>query len=327
MIKGTKSRSPSVSTPSAPPPPTTGKRKASDAGLSEPSKSAPPSPTPPKAEASTSGAVKKQRVEGPEAPAQASSSGNVVAPSNTAVGKDTFTAGAGGKTPATPQANAPVDTAAANKVQSIGQSEIDALPNRVLKDFAELGYGNAAQLLAKSPIAVKRLNETSDADVQVREGSIHGRSHTAQNTSTKKVTVYMDPTLKQKSPEDAAGTFMFEMNNAYRRPKFDALDDDVRGKKITSASDYAEKKMTLEVEGMLHTGSVGRELAVGKHSELKNQGAFYTTDYLDYASKTQGQTAEQKQAFRLDLAKERMDVKHNGTSHREVYEKQFAGIR
>ncbi|GMU08939.1 hypothetical protein [Corallococcus caeni] len=323
-----KSRSSSPTPPPPQPSPAVGsKRKASDAGLSDPSKSGSSSPTSQKAEASTTAPVKKQRVEGPEASAQASSSSNVVAPSNTAVGKDTFTAGAGNKTPVKPQADAPVDTAAANKVKAITQPEIDALPNRVLKDFAELGYGNAAQLLAKSPTAVKRLNETSAVDVQVREGAIHGRSHTSRNTSTQKVTVYMDPTLKQKSPEDAAGTFMFEMNNAHRRPQFDALDDDVRNKKITSPSDYAEKKMKLEVEGMLHTGMVGRELAHGGHSELKDQKSFYTTDYMKYAKETEGKGADAKQAYRLDLAKTRMDVEHNGTSHRKVYEKQFTEIR
>ncbi|NOK08065.1 hypothetical protein, partial [Corallococcus exercitus] len=310
--------------PPQPPPVTGSKRKASDAGLSDPSKSGSSSPTSPKAEASTTAPVKKQRVDGP---AQASSSGNVATASNAAVGNDTFTAGAGNKTPVKPQADAPVDAAAANKVKAITQPEIDALPNRVLKDFAELGYGNAAQLLAQSPAALKRLNETSDAGVQVREGAIHGRSHTSRNTSTQKVTVYMDPTLKQKSPEDAAGTFMFEMNNAHRRPQFDALDDDVRNKKVTSPSDYAEKKMKLEVEGMLHTGMVGRELAHGGHSELKNLGSFYTMDYMKYAKETEGKSANDKQAYRLDLAKTRMDVPHNGTSHRQVYENQFAGIR
>ncbi|MBN8231225.1 hypothetical protein JYK02_27270 [Corallococcus macrosporus] len=324
-----KSRSSSPTPPPPQPPPVAGnKRKASDAGLGEPSRSGSSSPTPPKAEASTTGAVKKQRVEGPEASAQASSSSNVVASSSsTPAGKDSFTAGAAGNTPVKPQADAPADPAAASKVKAITQPEIDALPNRVLKDFAELGYGNAAQLLAKSPTAVKRLDETSNAGVLVREGEIHGRSHTARNTSTQKVTVYMSPMLKGKSPEDAAGTFMFEMNNAHRRPQFEALDADVRGKKLTSASDYAEKKMKLEVEGMLHTGMVGRELAHGGHSELKDQKAFYTTDYLKYARETQGKSADEKQAYRMDLAKERMDVQHNGTSHRQVYETQFAGIR
>jgi hypothetical protein len=326
MIKGAKSRSPSPS-PAAPPAASKPKRKAEDAGLPEKPTSRPSTPTQTPAEASTSAPAKKPRVEGPAPSSPTQPTSSAVSQTNTVAGKDSFTTGTQGKSPAKPAAETPVEASASNTVKPITQKEIDALPNQALKDFAELGYGNAAQLLAKSDVAVKRLNETSTAGVQVGEGAIHGRSHTSRSTSSGKVVVYMDPTLKTKSPEAAAGTFMFEMNNAHRRPKFEALDDDVRTKKITSASDYAEKKMTLEVEGMLHTGMVGRELATKKDAKLEDLSSFYVMDFLKYSKDTQGMGKEQKDAARLSLTRERMDVKHNGTSHREVYEKQFSEIR
>ena len=228
----------------------------------------------------------------------------------------------------------PAQTANPNAVKEISDAEIALLPNRALQDFARLGYGNAAQFLAMSPTAVSRLDETSNAGVRVAEGFSNGRSMTSRPLGSSQTTVYMNPTLKSGAHQEAAGTFLFEMNNAHRWDRFEALNADAK-KKVGTAPEYAQKKMEIEVEGMLHTGKAGKELVQGKHAALGDLKGWYVTDYLAY-SKRAGELpqdlspADKKAALgalRSDIARERLDVPHGTTSHRQVYETQFNTAR
>lgn len=232
------------------------------------------------------------------------------------------------------QTSTPAQIANPNALKEISDAEIALLPNRALQDFARLGYGNAAQLLAKSPTAVSRLDETSKAGVRVAEGFSSGRSMTSRPLGSSQVTVYMNPTLKSGTHQEAAGTFLFEMNNAHRWDRFEALNTDAK-KKVGTAPEFAQKKMEVEVEGMLHTGKAGKELVQGNHAGLADLKGWYVPDYLAYNKKT-GELpkdlspADKKTALgnlRSDIARERLDVRHGNTSHREVYENQFKTAR
>ncbi|WP_147446405.1 hypothetical protein [Corallococcus sp. CA047B] len=226
-----------------------------------------------------------------------------------------------------------------NAIKQISEEEIQQLPNRVLQDFARLGYGNSAQLLAKSPTALKRLEETSDADVRVAAGSSNGRSMTSRTTSGNKVTVYMDDVLKSGNHQAAAGTFLFEMNNAHRWDRFETLNTRAK-QKVGTAPEYAQKKMEVEVEGMLHTGKCANELLVGKHAKMEDMmTGWYLGDYISYDKKVkdlpESLTKDERRVAISDLrsaiALERLDVRHGtgprSTSHREVYERQFNTAR
>ncbi|MCP3103523.1 hypothetical protein LZ198_32030 [Myxococcus sp. K15C18031901] len=234
-------------------------------------------------------------------------------------------------TPAAPQ---PATTTTPQGVRPISTAEIEALPNRVLQDFARMGYGNSAQFLANSPTALKRLEETSNAGVRVTEGESHGRSFTTKINGQPKPTVFMAKGLRDEPYQHAAGTFLFEMNNAHRWNRFEELNTSAKNK-IGTKGEYAQKKMELEVEGMLHTGKSGKELVVGKHANLTDMKGWYVADYHTYDQKVKAlpknmpaeQRTEAIRNLRSDIATERLDVPHGNTSHRKVYESQFETAR
>lgn len=107
-------------------------------------------------------------------------------------------------------------------------------------------------------------------------GADLGRAYTSGHT------VYVPKARTDKVL--AMKSFLFELNNAVRAPKFAELDKEAaKGEKGTlSAKDYAYKSVELEVEGMLRLGEVWFETkkasGMGKDWD-KYDSDFYYSEY------------------------------------------------
>lgn len=152
---------------------------------------------------------------------------------------------------------------------------------KLLKDFAAK-FPDAADLIRKSEAAMKLVNEAVAAGVDFGgyaedgPGADLGRAYTSGHT------VYVPKARTDKVL--AMKSFLFELNNAVRAPKFAELDKEAaKGEKGTlSAKDYAYKSVELEVEGMLRLGEVWFETkkasGMGKDWD-KYDSDFYYSEY------------------------------------------------
>jgi len=124
----------------------------------------------------------------------------------------------------------------------------------LLGAFAK-NFPDAAKLISTNQAAMKLVKEAETAGVKYGGFAEDGPSKdTWPYTVGDKVYVPKARTDKVL----AASDFLFELNNAVRRPKFAALEAEARkGKKSTlTAKDYARRNVELEVEGMLRAGEI-----------------------------------------------------------------------
>lgn len=157
---------------------------------------------------------------------------------------------------------------------------------QLLTDFAGK-FKDAADHIRKSPAAITLVKEASAANVKFGgyaedgPGKATGRAYTIGDT------VYVpkarvDPVLAMKS-------FLFELNNAVRKPKFGPLFEEAKkGSKGTlTAEQYAYKIVELEVEGMLRLGEVWFETkkTMGKGDWNKYDNDFYYSEYKEFKDK------------------------------------------
>lgn len=124
----------------------------------------------------------------------------------------------------------------------------------LLRSFAN-SFPDAAKLIYSNPTAMKLVKEAEAAGVK-----FGGFAEDGPSKDTWPYTVG-DAVYVPKARTDkvtAASDFLFELNNALRRPKFTALESGARkGKKgALTAKDYARKNVELEVEGMLRAGEI-----------------------------------------------------------------------
>jgi hypothetical protein len=157
---------------------------------------------------------------------------------------------------------------------------------QLLTDFTGK-FKDAADHIRKSPAAMTLVKEASAAKVKFGgyaedgPGKASGRAYTVGDT------VYVpkarvDPVLAMKS-------FLFELNNAIRKPKFTAIFAEARkGSKGTlTAEQYAYKIVEQEVEGMLRLGEVWFETkkTMGKGDWNKYDSDFYYSEYKQFNEK------------------------------------------
>jgi len=174
---------------------------------------------------------------------------------------------------------APAILAAGVGIQRDGKDD----PIPLLDDFAKK-FPDAAKLIRKEPVAMKLVKEAAAAGAQfggyVEEGpkavAAGGRAATLGSK------VYVPKT--RTDPVIAVSDFLFELNNAIRKPKFAVLDTEAtKGSKGTlDAKTYAYKTVELEVEGMLRLGEVWFEMKknVPKDKQSKTADAeFFLSDY------------------------------------------------
>jgi len=157
----------------------------------------------------------------------------------------------------------------------------DKIP--LLDDFAKK-FPDAAKLIRAQAGAMKLVKEAAAAGAQFggfvedgpKEVVATGRACTVGSK------IYIPKTLTD--PVIAMSKFLFEMNNAIRKPKFAVLDTEAtKGSKGTlTAKTYAYKTVELEVEGMLRLGEIWFEIkkTVPKDKQSATADAeFYLSDY------------------------------------------------
>ncbi len=156
-----------------------------------------------------------------------------------------------------------------------------------LLDTFKTKFPDAAKLINSNPSAMKLINEAEKAGVQFGGYAEDGpfkdvRAYTIDNT------VYVPKAYTDKVM--AMKGFLFELNNAIRKPKFKVLDiEATKGTKGSlTAKDYAYKTAEQEVEGMLRTGEIWFEMkkASGSPKEWDKYDAdFYLSEYQAFKAK------------------------------------------
>ena len=151
----------------------------------------------------------------------------------------------------------------------------------ILNAFAAK-FLEAAKLILNNPAAMKLVKEADAAGIQFGGYSEDGPAKTLGRAYTVGTTVYVPKT--RTDPIMAMKSFLFELNNALRAPKFAELQKEA-GKGTTGSltpKQYAYKMVELEVEGMLRLGEIWFETkkAAPKGSIPSTYDApFYLPDY------------------------------------------------
>lgn len=175
---------------------------------------------------------------------------------------------------------APTIAAAAVGIQR-DEKKDDKIP--LLDEFAKK-FPDAAKLILKQTAALELVKEAATAGAQFGgyaedgppQGAAGGRAYTIGSK------VYV-PRLRT-DPVMAMRDFLFELNNAVRKPKFDVLDKEAtKGSTGTlNAKTYAYKTVELEVEGMLRLGKIWFEIkkTMPKGKKTDDYGPqFFLPDY------------------------------------------------
>jgi hypothetical protein len=154
---------------------------------------------------------------------------------------------------------------------------------QILKDFAAK-FPTAANLVRKSPSAMLLVNEADKASAKFGGYAEEGPAKNAWAYTVG------DKVYVPKSQTDAVlamKSFLFELNNAIRKPKFAELDKEaVKGTKgKLTAKQFSYNTVELEVEGMLRIGELWFEMkkTIGKGSEWnKYDHDFYLSEYQEF---------------------------------------------
>jgi len=151
---------------------------------------------------------------------------------------------------------------------------------KLLQDFAKK-FPAAAALVRKSPEAMKLVRAAAAKGVQF--GGYSSRAF--NNAGTKGKKVYIPKSWTDKFV--VMSGFVFELNNAMRKAKFNAV---MRlGKKgLIKAKQYAYRIVALEIEAMLSTGAIWFKMRQGSYKGRawnKYDKNFYLAAYKAYKSK------------------------------------------
>jgi hypothetical protein len=154
------------------------------------------------------------------------------------------------------------------------------VPSKVLKDFAAK-FSDAADLIRKSPDAMKLVIEAEKAGVKFGGYAETGPAKDVWPYTSGK-TVYVPKAHTDKVI--AMSDFLFELNNAIRRPKFAEVEKEAAkgAKGKLTAKQYAYKKVEIEVEGMLRMGEIWFKMkkTIGKGAAWnKYDNDFYLSEY------------------------------------------------
>jgi hypothetical protein len=194
----------------------------------------------------------------------------------------------------------------------------------LLGDF-RAKFPKSAKLIRGSKAAMKLLKAAGAAGVKFGGFAEAGPGHNAW-AYTIGDTVYVPQARVDEVL--AMSDFLFELNNAIRKPKFAALEKEAAkgaGGKLT-AEDYAYKTVEQEVEGMLRLGEVWFETkkTSGKEADWgKYDADFYLSEYQAFKN------GDKKKD---DLVKDVLQRVYtsganNGKTVKQFYEEQFKEIR
>jgi hypothetical protein len=157
-----------------------------------------------------------------------------------------------------------------------GQSQIALLTPPLLTAFA-LQFRDAAELVRSSPEAMKLVAEALAASVKYGGFSEDGpaKNTVGAHPYTVGDSIYV-PKTRLGDKVMAAKGFLFEINNAIRRPRFAAISTQAQEGKI-DANQFARGFIELEVEGMLRMGGIWNSFKpiLGGGKELDKYDADY----------------------------------------------------
>jgi len=157
-----------------------------------------------------------------------------------------------------------------------GQSNTALLTPPLLTAFA-LQFRDAAELVRSSPEAMKLVAEALTASVKYGGFSEDGpaKNSVGAHPYTIGDSIYV-PKTRLGDKVMAAKGFLFEINNAIRRPRFAAIATQASEGKI-DANRFARGIIELEVEGMLRMGGIWNSFKpiLGGGKELDKYDADY----------------------------------------------------
>jgi hypothetical protein len=152
--------------------------------------------------------------------------------------------------------------------------------DKLLKEFA-----------GKFPDAAKLITGKAGAEQLVQEAAVKGVKFGgyAEEGPAKFAWAYTvgDTVYVPKARTDAIvamSDFLFELNNAIRKPEFDEATKQASAKKI-DAKTFARRKVELEVEGMLRMGKIWFEIKGGDKKLDKYDNDFFEAQYEDFKAK------------------------------------------
>ena len=156
-----------------------------------------------------------------------------------------------------------------------------------LLDTFETKFPDAAKLIRSNKPAMDLVKEAESAGAQFGGYAEDGPGKKAWPYTIGN-TVYVPKASTDRIK--AMKGFLFELNNAIRKPKFEVLDTEAtKGTKGSlTAKDYAYKNVELEVEGMLRLGEVWFETKKASKSPKewnKYDEEFYLSEYEAYKAK------------------------------------------
>jgi hypothetical protein len=170
----------------------------------------------------------------------------------------------------------------------------------------ELSDKLVADFAAKFPDAAKLIPGHRQAEALVTDAAVHGVKFGGFGEDgpgkmawnyTVGDTVYVTKT--RTDPYLAMNSFLFELNNAIRKPQFAAVTKDAAEKKLTPKQ-FARKNVELEVEGMLRLGMVWFDIKGGAKKLDKYDRDYYGAEYQAYkdGTKTKAQITDEVLAWR-----------------------------
>ena len=191
----------------------------------------------------------------------------------------------------------------------------------IADDLRAMDMGHILDFVSQSDRARALIAKANERGVSILRGG-WGGAQTAREHGTGRITVSLPP--RGADHVQSAQDFIFELHNALRQDRFDALRQQAAGTGILDEDEFARKKMQIEIEGMVGTGKVASELRT-KGMDIP-QNRFFTAAFQRYAIFSRQHPGASLEAFTEGMANEVLDLPHAQGSHRQVYRDQFRAL-
>jgi hypothetical protein len=209
------------------------------------------------------------------------------------------------------------------------QRQAQATPELKLVDDFAAKFPEAAKLIKPNPAGMKLVKEAFDAGVKFGGFAEDGPGKDIGRAYTTGDTIYV-PKARAATPVLAMSDFLFELNNAIRRPRFAALNAAAAGGAKTDAAaakKFAHDNVEAEVEGMLRLGEVWFETKKNfsgsqAHKFDQYDDEFYLSEYNSFKSHR-----KTKEDIVKDVLQRRYDTGTlRGKTVEQFYIEQYQGL-
>lgn len=190
----------------------------------------------------------------------------------------------------------------------------------VAKDLADMGLASGYEaVIGNSTKAQQLIAKADELGVQIRWGGSHAQTVRTQGGDILRVTI---PQTDSKT--QALEDIVFELNNAVRYDRMQALSQKAVSGEIADEDEFAREKIKIELEGMLTTGRIGFELK--KSGQDIPLDRFFLPTFLDSLKAYKEDPDLTRADFIRSKADEVLDRPHHSGSHRKVYTQQFRDL-